>query len=174
MTMGDRICIMNKGEVVQIGRPLEVYRAPADVFVARFLGNPPMNLMKGTIEVGGEQAVLRLAGVPIALDDWPAATLRRHAGREVTMGIRPEDIYAKTGPGPEDRGARLAAEIVAVEPLGAETLLVLSVAPSGAEIIARTGRDTSLRSGEPVGVTLDASALHLFDSTSGKAIPRAE
>ena len=48
--MGDRICIMNKGEVVQIGKPLEVYRNPADTFVARFLGNPPMNLLAGRLE----------------------------------------------------------------------------------------------------------------------------
>ena len=53
MTMGDRICIMNKGEVVQIGTPLEVYRNPADTFVARFLGNPPMNLLPGAARADG-------------------------------------------------------------------------------------------------------------------------
>src|ERR1700720_2626024 len=55
MTMGDRVCIMNEGRVVQIGAPLEVYRNPADMFVARFLGSPPMNLLKGRLEARGGQ-----------------------------------------------------------------------------------------------------------------------
>ena len=57
MTMGDRVCIMNEGRVVQIGAPLEVYRHPADIFVARFLGSPPMNLLKGRLEVRDGRAV---------------------------------------------------------------------------------------------------------------------
>src|SRR5436305_12706558 len=62
MTMGDRICIMNHGGVVQIGRPLDVYRKPADTFVACFLGNPPMNLMPGRIVQTGGRIVAQLAG----------------------------------------------------------------------------------------------------------------
>ena len=60
--MGDRICIMNKGEVVQIGKPLEVYRNPADTFVARFLGNPPMNLLAGRLERREPGILLAMAG----------------------------------------------------------------------------------------------------------------
>ena len=59
--MGHTICIMNEGRVVQIGRPLEVYRNPADTFVAKFLGNPPMNLLKGRLDVHGGQVVARVA-----------------------------------------------------------------------------------------------------------------
>ncbi|MBN9010414.1 MAG: ATP-binding cassette domain-containing protein, partial [Rhizobiales bacterium] len=66
MTMGDRICIMNRGGVVQIGRPLDVYRAPADTFVARFLGSPPMNLMSGVLRRNGADHAVEVAGAV-----WP-------------------------------------------------------------------------------------------------------
>src|SRR6266446_1926515 len=67
MTMGDRICIMDKGEVVQIGPPLEVYRNPADTFVARFLGNPPMNLLQGRLEAQDGRPVAHFAASAVAL-----------------------------------------------------------------------------------------------------------
>ena len=76
MTMGDRICIMNQGKVVQIGRPLEVYRNPADTFVARFLGNPPMNLLPGRIEQRDGRIVAQLAGGDLAAADAHGAGAR--------------------------------------------------------------------------------------------------
>ena len=66
MTMGHCICIMNQGQVVQMGRPLEVYRNPADTFVAKFLGNPPMNLLQGRLEAQDGRAVARFAGSAVA------------------------------------------------------------------------------------------------------------
>ena len=124
MTMGHRICIMDKGEVVQIGRPLEVYRNPANTFVARFLGNPPMNLLPAELEA----------------ERWPrcaAGRRRLHRARRdgrlaalgggVILGIRPEDLYEIAGSARRRRdGARFPVRVVAVEPLGAETLLVLA------------------------------------------------
>ena len=83
--MGHRICIMSRGAAVQIGRPLEVYRRPADTFVARFLGNPPMNLLPARAEAGA----LRLGGLRFGLPD----RLARVAG-DVILGVRPEDLYA--------------------------------------------------------------------------------
>src|SRR5437870_3528313 len=67
MTMGDRICIMNQGKVVQIGRPLQVYRNPADTFVARFLGNPPMNLLRGRLEASDGRVHARLGATDVPL-----------------------------------------------------------------------------------------------------------
>src|SRR5579862_8982649 len=89
MTMGHRICIMDKGEVIQVGRPLEVYGDPANTFVARFLGNPPMNLMKVEVESAEGRLRCQLAGVSIALAGWPAAG----RGNGIILGIRPEDLY---------------------------------------------------------------------------------
>jgi len=170
MTMGDRICIMNQGEVVQIGRPLEVYRNPADTFVARFLGNPPMNLLKGRLDVKDGRAVAHFAGGAVALSKRTASSLVRHAGRDVIIGVRPEDLY-ETAPvdGPAQI-ARLPARVVAVEPLGAETLLVVALDVSNDESIARIGRDTALHSGDRLDIALDTAAIHLFDPATTKAI----
>jgi multiple sugar transport system ATP-binding protein len=171
MTMGDRICIMNKGEVVQIGPPLEVYREPADTFVARFLGSPPMNLLDARLE--GPEATLRLDAATLLLRCWPPATLQRHAGKLLTLGIRPEDLYETPGEVPGGPPLHLDVRIDAVEPLGAETLLLLSLGAGDQELIARVGRSTSLRAGDLTRVALDTAALHLFDPATGRAIPKA-
>jgi multiple sugar transport system ATP-binding protein len=171
MTMGDRICIMNQGEVVQIGAPLEVYRAPADTFVARFLGNPPMNLLPAVL---GDEAVpmLRLGDGALELESWPAGALAAHRGRELILGIRPEDLYETADAVPSGKPLALEVKVDAVEPLGAETLLILSLAASGQELTARVGRSTALRAGASTRIALDRAAIHLFDPASTKVLPR--
>jgi len=173
MTMGDRMCIMNKGEVIQIGRPLEVYRNPADTFVARFLGNPPMNLLTGRLEAAGERPTLRLEGAVFELPDWSLTALARYRDRELTAGVRPEDLWETPPLGLEAQIVLLPVRVITVEPLGAETLLLLSLDGSEQELIARVGRDTALKAGERASIALDSSAVHLFDPATTKAIPRA-
>jgi len=170
MTMGHRICIMNGGKVVQIGGPLEVYRNPADTFVARFLGNPPMNLLPARIAATDGRLAAQFAGVVVALPARALPSLASYSGREVTIGIRPEDLYESLPLREPGRFARLPARVVAVEPLGAETLLMLSLDASGDELVARIGRDTALKSGERLELALDTDALHLFDPVTTKAI----
>ncbi|MBI3707025.1 MAG: sn-glycerol-3-phosphate ABC transporter ATP-binding protein UgpC [Proteobacteria bacterium] len=170
MTMGDRICIMNQGEVVQIGRPLEVYRNPTDTFVARFLGNPPMNLLKGRLDAKDGVAVAHFAGSVIVLPKRAASSLVRYVGRDVIIGIRPEDLYETAPPGGPVPIARSPARVVAVEPLGAETLLVVALDVSSDELIARIGRDTALRNGDRFDIAIDTTAIHLFDPATTKAI----
>ena len=170
MTMGDRICIMNEGEMVQIGSPLEVYRKPADTFVARFLGNPPMNLVRGRIEAQDGHPVARFADSAVALPRRTAAALVQHVGHDVIIGVRPEDLYETAPPGGPSEIARLPARVVAVEPLGAETLLVVVLDASSEELIARIGRDTELRNGDRLDIALDTAAIHLFDPSTTQAI----
>jgi multiple sugar transport system ATP-binding protein len=170
MTMGDRICIMNQGKVVQIGRPLEVYRNPADTFVARFLGNPPMNLLAGRIEQRDGRVVAQLAGGDLALPMRTATALGRHVGGNVIVGIRPEDLYESVPPGDPVQFARLPSRVDAVEPLGAETLLMVTLAGSEADLIARIGRDTALRRGDRLDLAVDTATIHLFDPATTMAI----
>jgi multiple sugar transport system ATP-binding protein len=170
MTMGDRICIMNKGEVVQIGRPLEVYRNPADTFVARFLGNPPMNLLTGRLDAHDGRAVVHVAGVAVELPRRTAPSLAHRVGHDVIVGIRPEDLYEIPPVGGVEEIMRLHARVVAVEPLGAETLLLVALDVSNDELIARIGRDTALRTGDRLEIALDTAAIHLFDPATTKAI----
>ena len=170
MTMGDRICIMNQGRIVQIGGPLDVYRKPADTFVARFLGNPSMNLLKGEIDAKDGRAYAHFAGGAFSLPNRTSSSLAQHVGRDVVIGVRPEDLYEVVPPGDAAQFARLRARVVAVEPLGAETLLVVALDGSNDELIARVGRDTALRVGDNLDIALDTAAIHLFDPATTKAI----
>jgi multiple sugar transport system ATP-binding protein len=170
MTMGDRICIMNQGRVVQIGRPLDVYRRPADTFVARFLGNPSMNLLKGRIDAKDGRVLAHFAGGAVFLPKRTSSSLAQHVGRDVTIGMRPEDLYENIPPGDAAQFTRLPARVMAVEPLGAETLLVVALEVSNDELIARVGRETALRVGDRLDIALDTAAIHLFDPATTKAI----
>jgi len=159
MTMGSRICIMNHGKVVQIGAPLEVYRRPADTFVASFLGNPPMNLVKATVENG--QLILGAARLALS----PALLATAGAGRALTFGVRPEDLAQSSG----GEGS-FGAEVTAVEPLGAETIATLRIDGSESELNARLGRDANVKVGERIHLRPDLGRVRLFDAASGVAL----
>ena len=167
MTMGHRICIMDKGEVIQVGRPLEVYGKPANTFVARFLGNPPMNLMKAELGAVDGRVRCHVAGISIELAERSVAAV----ASGVILGVRPEDLYempVPTGLGPM---AEIPVRVIAVEPLGAETLLVLASADGSQEFIARVGRQTRLNPGDGSTIALDTARIHLFDAATSRAIP---
>jgi ABC-type sugar transport system ATPase subunit len=170
MTMGDRICVMNQGEVAQIGRPTDIYRHPADLFVARFLGSPQMNLFQGTLTTENEDTILCQGPIRLNLGHRMSPSVAAHRGATVTAGVRPEDLYESPPPGFEHRIAPLAVRVVAVEPLGAETHLMLALATSGEELIARVGRETELRTGDQTTIFLDTSAIHLFDPLTTRTI----
>ena len=159
MTMGNRICIMDHGKVVQIGAPLEVYRRPANVFVAGFLGNPPMNLLPVSIDNGA--FVLGAARITLP----PAMAAAAHAATSVMLGIRPEDL-ALSDPGTDTLGA----EVTAVEPLGAETIVTLRVDGATTSVSARLGRDAIPRVADRLHLRPDLSRACAFDGASGLAL----
>jgi ABC-type sugar transport system ATPase subunit len=168
MTMGQRICIMKDGRVVQVGRPLEVYRNPVNTFVAGFLASPPMNLLPARIEV---EAVAGLAVAHGALRvPVPAeyeAAFGAYANRPVILGIRPEDMYDQ----PMVGGASVEARVVTVEALGPETILVAEI-PGGGEVSARLGRAFSAPIGASQRLSIDPRQIQLFDPETTLAIPR--
>jgi multiple sugar transport system ATP-binding protein len=167
MTMGTRICIMNKGRVAQIGAPLEVYRHPADTFVAGFLGNPPMNLLDAVLTGG---AAVQIAGSMLPMPGLDMREAAAWLGKPVIFGIRPEDIYDRAAPHPAGAAAELTGEVAAIEPLGAETLLALSLPGIERDIMMRAGRDCRARVGERMPIILDLAAAHVFDPETTKAI----
>jgi multiple sugar transport system ATP-binding protein len=167
MTMGHRICIMSEGRVVQIGPPLEVYRHPANTFVARFLGGPPMNLLSAEVDAQAGTVSIGSFLAAINTDDDG----RLPASGTVTFGIRPEDVYEAPPSGLEHRLGALPVQVTAVEPLGAETLAMLRLADTGMELIARLGRQSTLTAGAATTVFLDLGQVHLFDAATTGAIP---
>ncbi len=158
MTMGSRICIMNGGKVVQVGEPLEVYRRPANTFVASFLGNPPMNLMKGVVTDGAGGRQIRVGAASFSLPADRMAPLAPNT--DVIFGIRPEKVFSAPVPG----SASIEAEIVQVERLGAETLFAGRIADVDKPVFARVGADVPVTVGERRALGIDLSAAHVFDA----------
>ncbi len=155
MTMADRIAVMRAGTLQQVGTPRAIYEAPANVFVASFLGSPPVNLVD--LEVTGGRA--RRPGLDLPLPAGVAVPGR------VTAGVRPEHLAIGAGP---EGAIRLAATLVAAEPLGAETILTLDA--DGARLRVRSHGFNAPARGETVPVHLAASALLWFDGETGLAL----
>src|SRR6266568_1360406 len=149
MTMGQRIAVLHEGRLRQLGTPAEIYQRPADVFVARFLGSPGMNILEGTaLDRRGETAVdCGSFTIPVALSEY--------AG-QVHLGVRPEHV-AMCG---ADQGQG-NGKVLVVEPLGAETLVHLDA--GGQQLVARLPGIVDVRVGDRVGFRLDRRHLHLFD-----------
>ena len=175
MTMGDRICIMRAGEIIQVGRPLEVYSNPADTFVARFLATPPMNLLPAALQQDsdGGLVVATAGGLRVAV---PAAYRDAYAsqvGRPTIAGFRPEDFYE--APRASD-WQPVPFTVVAVEALGAELVLVGQIGPAGqetgVELSVRLSRHFTAEAGQQVTLYLDPHPMHLFDAGTTKLIPR--
>jgi multiple sugar transport system ATP-binding protein len=171
MTMGDRICVMKDGRVMQVAEPLELYNHPINLFVAGFIGSPPMNLMNGSIcAENGQICFVKASGngrplvLPLRGDFGAKATPR--LGTSVTLGIRPEDVnhaFSET-----DSAAALEAEIEVVAQMGSETYLHLEAA--GTPFVARVHPTRLFRPGEKISVSFNLDKAHLFDTASEQAL----
>ncbi|MDE3084626.1 MAG: ATP-binding cassette domain-containing protein, partial [Verrucomicrobiota bacterium] len=169
MTMGDRICVMKDGAIMQVAEPLELYDRPANLFVAGFIGSPPMNFFKGKIAQSG--AALNFVGdngqgspLVLRLDAAQAGKAVSFVEKHVVLGLRPEDI----GETADVSAANFEGKIEIVEPMGAETHLHLSMGTAG--FIARV-RPTSRHSvGQKIGVAFAMENAHLFDAATGLAL----
>jgi ABC-type sugar transport system ATPase subunit len=166
MTMGDRIVVMNAGRIEQTGKPLDLYRRPASVFVARFLGLPEINLISGMVENGGSDARFVSADLdgPLPL---PGDTLTG----PVTLGLRPQSLAGtrdERQPGTVLLGE---CEVVSVEHHGPESFAAcrLGVLTLTAEIAPGSG----IGIGDRVKVYADLSQLHLFDPKTERRIDNA-
>jgi multiple sugar transport system ATP-binding protein len=152
MTMSDRLVVFRSGTIQQVGTPLEVYERPANLFVARFIGSPPMNFIQGRLEpsADGQQFITSGFSVPLkngVVDaSWP---------RDVTAGVRPEDFSLQ----PPDRG--IGATVRLLEQLGSETIIHADVA--GQMLTIKSKKETLVRSGQNVGLGVEPGALHFFD-----------
>jgi multiple sugar transport system ATP-binding protein len=160
MTMSDRVAIFSKGVVQQVGTPLELYDRPANVFVAGFLGSPPMNFLEAEIVDGPDGP--RAAGDGFALPLSPdGRALAR--GQRVVVGLRPEDIV----PEPAE-GHAAATRVTLVEPMGSATIVY---APLGERLIAlQTGKETLLKPGSRVGLGVTPGRVHLFDPSTERSL----
>ena len=155
MTMAKRVAVMSEGVLQQVGPPTEVYDKPANLFVARFIGNPPMNTLEGTVADGT---------ITVAGGTLPAPTRSAALPAEIVVGVRPERLRIAA---PGDAG--VAVRLRVIEHLGPEQLLVCDV-EDGSSMIARLDPDEAAPAeGTTVTLTTDAGHLHLFDpATTGR------
>ncbi|HUQ75933.1 MAG TPA: sn-glycerol-3-phosphate ABC transporter ATP-binding protein UgpC [Burkholderiales bacterium] len=153
MTMADRIAVMNEGRIEQLGEPLELYDHPVNLFVAQFIGSPAMNIFDGVVRAGAVEAL----GARL-----PAAVLRAGGtdGQKVKYGVRPEHL--------ELASAGIAAEVVLVEPMGAETEILAKAGDTRLTLMTR-GRSIA-GPGDRIFLAPQAGYIHLFDAASGLRI----
>ena len=169
MTMGDRICVMKDGKIMQVAEPLELYNRPANLFVAGFIGSPPMNFFRGRVESEGGTLVFvetnaKAMPVRIPLDTRLTGLLGGRAGQPVVLGIRPEDIHQSEPTLPRAKGPGAKAVVEVCEPLGSETYLYLNTGATA--FIARIPPNVVYPPGTEVTVSFDLEKAHLFDASS--------
>jgi multiple sugar transport system ATP-binding protein len=160
MTLGDRIVVMNEGRIQQQGSPEELFRRPANLFVAGFIGSPTMNFIPCTVVE--EAGVTRVTGAGLSLP--VPAGLTPPASREVVLGVRPSSFL--TDP---TRGAPIEMRVVVVEYLGAQTTLAARLA-DGTEILVETASAHGVRAGEVLRLAINLDEILLFDRASGQRL----
>ncbi len=172
MTMASRIAVMHLGEVQQFADPDTIYNRPANLFVAGFMGSPPMNTMGARIVTNDDGPVAVIgAGRPDEIRlPLPAPTDAKLRDQEVVLGIRPEAIgeeYRRFGDDPRS-GIQVDAPVEMTEPMGAETVVVLRLA--GERVLGRIAPDVRLTPGASARFSLDARKLCLFDKVTERLI----
>jgi len=194
MTMGDRVAVLRNGRLQQLAAPQELYERPANLFVASFIGSPPMNLYEGSVAGSAEGPVLSLGAQELALPDALQRRLGSAPGRRLVVGIRPEHLSVQSPETPAD--ASLVVKIELVEALGNESFLHFSTdattvqgtwvpdvatratgdiaGATAAEGVARVDPRVRVAAGDRVALAVDVSRLHFFDAETGAAVDGAK
>ena len=170
MTMGDRIAVLQDGQLRQVGTPMECYHEPADRFVAGFIGEPSMNFLGCQFDPTAEtlRGQIEYPATGALLDAASEAT-----GREVTLGVRPEAVTVDTTP---DGGVDVPVfegRVDVVEPVGQRSFLYVTL-DAGPEMTIAVPGGTAPTEGDPVFVRLPPTTLHLFDTATGEALHHPE
>jgi multiple sugar transport system ATP-binding protein len=190
MAIGDRIAVLRAGRLEQVGRPRELYREPANTFVASFLGTPGMSLVPATLERGDGGAWIAIGGQRLPFPGAPSGQLRAYLGRQLVVGLRPEHV-GDARLAPDRARPRLRLNVLQTEHLGPELLVTCAVdAPAvavrdvpevglpderaeraqRATLLARFPRHAPVRRGEPVDLAVEVGQLSYFDPVSGNAL----
>ena len=195
MTMGDRVCVLKRGYLQQVDSPQNLYESPDNVFVAGFIGSPSMNLMRVNLGGSAEAPTVEIAGQIVAVDPATAAAkpgLANFIGKEVVVGIRPEDLEdAEIVNAPDERVLEtevgliesLGSEIIVHFPLNADSFSIMDAEFEGEDAVDAAkdeqGRTiyvgkfsprSRARMGQPVRIAIDTGRFHFFDPATGLAI----
>ena len=166
MTMGDRMVILDEGELQQVGAPTDVYESPANAFVGGFVGSPSMNFAEITVDRDGGRTTLAGDGFEYPVSDAFASAMPD--GDRFELGIRPENVAVD--PAGDEQGG-ITATVEVVEPVGADNYLTLDVAE---HFVARVDSTVEPAPGDDVTVRFDEDSVQLFDVDSGETHSREE
>jgi multiple sugar transport system ATP-binding protein len=162
MTMGDRICVMKDGLIMQVADPLTLYRQPENLFVAGFIGSPPMNLLKGKVEKGDGGLIFKETAdenaVTIPLKGAVEAIAAKVVGKPIVLGIRPEHLTEESKNGST---APVSSTIDIAEPMGSESLVYMRAGTGN--LIARIHGEALYHMGQPITVYVNLDKVALFD-----------
>jgi len=168
MSMADRICVLDRGRVQQVGAPDDVYNRPVNAFVATTVGMPPMNLVPVRVEAGNGSVQLRSSIFSFRAPlDSRLESITSQSGQELQIGVRPEDLRV----GADAPGATMRCRVIAVEPLGGEVIVDLDL--DGRIVKAMTPPDVHIEPDELIPVEFDLSRIHLF-GPDGRSVYAAD
>ncbi|MTI68191.1 MAG: sn-glycerol-3-phosphate ABC transporter ATP-binding protein UgpC [Firmicutes bacterium] len=171
MTMGDRIVIMKDGIIQQAATPQQVYESPANVFVGGFIGSPQMNFMNMSLEGdSSKECFLVSKNIKIKVPEGKAKILKEkgYLGKDIIMGIRPEDMHDETVFIESSKDSVVKAEVEVTEMMGSETYLYVDI--EGNKMIARVDGRSKAKHGDIIKLAIDKNRMHLFDKETEKAI----
>ncbi len=170
MTLADRIVVMHAGRIEQIGTPMELFRNPANLFVASFIGSPPMNQLSGTVTSNGSGPALDLGGgitMPLRTDSEAS----KDVGRDIVVGIRPE--HMTVSPGNEPGWSEVPCDLTLVEPLGSEALLHANIKDTPIIVKVETKNEIA-HLNDVRSIFVKAEDVRTFDGESGHALDFTE
>jgi multiple sugar transport system ATP-binding protein len=166
MTMGHRIAIMNQGELQQVGPPQDVYDRPANLFVAGFIGNPPMNTVSAKVVHNGDETAVAIGGMPAALPPALARAINDADLTNVVIGVRPEHLHI-TGDG------LVPATVTLVESLGHERHILCKLSGDTTLIVRQSASERPPTEGDQVHLDAEPGTFHVFDAASGARVTTA-
>jgi multiple sugar transport system ATP-binding protein len=162
MTMGDRICVMKDGVIMQVADPLTLYRKPENLFVAGFIGSPPMNLLRGKVQKQNSGLVFTEAGeqnaISIPIKGPLEPLVAKYIDKPIVLGVRPEHITEENKNGSH---VPLTSAVDIAEPMGSESLVYMKA--GGGNFIAKIHGEKLFHQGEPLTVYVDTGKILLFD-----------
>jgi sn-glycerol 3-phosphate transport system ATP-binding protein len=163
MTMGDRIAILDQGVLRQVGAPQDVYARPANLFVARFIGNPPMNTITGDVTRVDGRVGVRIPGSVVGLPGPLGAAVESRGSEHVVLGVRPEDLTLT-------EGGSIRATVSVIESLGHERHVVCRLEDGQLIIVRQAANISPPVGGTEVGLAVDEARLHVFDAESEERV----
>jgi len=177
MTLGQRIVVMQAGRVQQVDTPIALYDAPANRFVAGFLGSPAMNFLRGAVDAARGGVRLDAGETVLSSDRLGDGELRSLEGRAVEIGVRSEDVSVRPVDDEPAQAVGIAGVVDFVETLGNEALVSVRLGAGSADgeapvVVARCETRRALEAGARVRCTFDPAHTHLFDAASGVALSR--